>query len=57
MAYNKIHFVQNIFLFVISLSFSRDSGIMYISREWSGQEENKASFILHFKKVVIINVA
>ncbi len=29
----------------------------YISREWSGQEEEEASFILHFKKVVIINVA
>ncbi len=28
----------------------------YISRERSGQEE-KASFMLHFKKVDIINVA
>ncbi len=26
-------------------------------RERSGQEEEKASFMLHFKKVVIINVA
>ncbi len=30
---------------------------MYISRERSGQEEEKTYFILHFKKVVIINVA
>ncbi len=29
----------------------------YILRERSGQEEEKASFMLHFKKVVIINVA
>ncbi len=27
------------------------------SRERSGQEEEKASFILHFKNIVIINVA
>ncbi len=58
-----MHFVQTIFVFVISLSFSRGNVIV---RLWKrdifrgngrGQEEEKASFMLHFKNIVIINVA
>ncbi len=53
-------FVQTTFLFVISLSWKCNCEILetrYISRERSGQEEEKTYFILHFKKVVVINVA
>ncbi len=56
-----MHFVQTTFL-LLSLSLSVeemslwDSGNKIIFRG-NGREEEKASFILHFKTFVIINVA
>ncbi len=53
-------FVQTTF-YLLSLSLEKCNceilETRYISRERSGQEEEKTYFILHFKKVVIINVA